>query len=188
MSKVFSLVTFCAALAVASSAFADEPTPAVAKPRLRIGVYDNRAIAIAHTASRFNPVKEKMNEHRKAKAAGDARKIRELEAWARRHQRRLHFQGFGRVPVTEMLKPVRREIAELAKKKSLIAITRECDYHGDNVEIVDVTDDLVALFAPSERTLKWVKSVKNAKPVDLIKLADLPADHGNKNKKGTKKD
>lgn len=183
MSKISLFIIAGVVLSPSSAAFADDQKPASAEPRLRIGVYDNRAIAIAHTASKFNPAREKMEEYRTARKAGDAAKIARLEAWGRRHQRLLHFQGFGRVPVNDLLAPVRKEMAQLAIRKGLIAITRECDYHGNNVEIVDVTDDLVALFAPGERTLKWVKGLKNTKPVSLIKLADLPAADGKKKPK-----
>lgn len=166
----------CAFLAVvAASAVAGEGK-AAGKRKLRIGVYDNRAIAVAYVASRFNPVGKKMAEYKRAKAAGDRKKMQELESWGKRLQRKLHFQGFGHVPVGDLLQPVKKQVAELAKQKRLVAIARNCDFHTADVEIVDVTMDLVKLYRPSEKTLQRAKSIRNAKPIGLTVIADLPVD------------
>lgn len=149
-----------------------EATPAA---KVRIGTYDNRAIAVAYAASKWNPVREKMAEYAEAKKAGDAAKQKELEAWGESKQRLLHFQGFGRVPVGELLKPFEKQIANLATDQQLAAIAMQCDYVAPNVEIVDVTEELVKLFEPTPRTLEMTRQVKNAKPVSLIELADMPA-------------
>jgi hypothetical protein len=142
--------------------------------KIRIGTYDSRAIAIAYAPSRFNPVKEKMAAYEKAKAAGDQAKMKELQAWGEQHQRLLHFQGFGRVPVGDLLEPVKEQVANLARQRQLAAITMSCEFTGAEVELVDVTDDLVKLYDPSEKTLQHVRAVRAVKPVPLVQLADLP--------------
>lgn len=143
--------------------------------QIRIGTYDNRAIAVAYAASKWNPVREKMAEYAEAKKAGDAAKQRELEAWGEEKQRLLHFQGFGRVPVDELLQPFKKQIAKLAADQQLAAIAMQCDYVAPNVEVVDVTEELVKLFEPTPRTLEMTRQVKDAKPVSLTVLADMPA-------------
>jgi hypothetical protein len=150
----------------------DDPPQA---KKVRIGTYDSRAIAIAYAPSRFNPVREKMAAYEKAKAAGDRAKMKELETWGEQHQRLLHFQGFGRVPVTELLEPVKDEVAKLARQRQLTAITMHCDFLGADVEVVDVTDDLVKLYDPSKKALGHIQAIRTAKPVPLTELADLPA-------------
>src|SRR5262245_46738177 len=109
--------------------------------KIRIGTYDNRAIAVAYAASKWNPVREKMAEYQAAKKAGDAARQKELEAWGEEQQRVLHFQGFGRVPVADLLKPFEKQIMKLADDKQLAAITMQCDFVASDVEVVDVTDD-----------------------------------------------
>jgi hypothetical protein len=118
--------------------------------KIRIGTYDNRAIALAFFASRFNPTAEKRAAYEKAKAAGDQAKMKELEAWGPRFQRQLHFQTFGRAPVDDLLEPVKDRIAKLARDKQLAAITMNCDFTSEQVELVDVTEDLVKLYDPPE--------------------------------------
>lgn len=144
--------------------------------KIRIGVYESRAIAVAWAASRFNPVEAKMKEYQVAKDSNDTEKIAELEAWGPAHQRMLHFQGFGRVPVGELLLPVRNQIKQLMADQNLAALAMQCDEVGDNVQLVDVTMDLVKLYDPSEKTVAWVKQMRDQQPLTLLELADQPAD------------
>jgi hypothetical protein len=144
---------------------------------VRIGTYDNRSIAVAYAASRHNPVKEKVTAFKRAKVVGDRDAIKELESWGQKHQRLLHFMGFGHVPVPDLLETVTDGVKEAARRRGLAAITMACDFTSGNVELVDVTEDLVKLYDPTEKTLKTALGVRSAKPVDLIRLADMPAKH-----------
>ena len=58
----------------------------------------------------------------------------------------------------------------LAKKLGVDVIVFECNYFGDNVEIVDITLDLVMLYDPSPETIKSVKDVMKHDPVALEEL------------------
>lgn len=135
--------------------------------KVRIGVYDSRAIAIAFAPSKYNPVKENMKKYQRAKADGDKNKVKKLEEWGKKHQRQLHRQGFSIVPVNDLLEHVKEEMEGVAKKANVDAIVRKCDFVGNNVEVVDVTDELVKLFDPSEKTWKFVRSIKDKPGVDL---------------------
>jgi hypothetical protein len=154
----------------ARSAGADAPPGA----KVRIGVYDNRAVAIAFAASSFNPVKEKMKAYAKAEAAGDDAAMKELKAWGETYQHQLHYQGFCRVPVDDLLQPVQKQVAELGREHDLAAITMQCEFTGDNAVVVDITDDLVKLFNPSEKALEHVRNIRNVKPVPLTDISDSP--------------
>ena len=134
---------------------------------LRVGVYDSRAIAVAYAASKHDPVGGKMKEYEQAKAAGDTKRVKELEAWGKRGQRQLHRQGFGRVPVCDLLEHVKDKMPEMARKTGVAVIARQCDYTSSDVEVVDVTKELVSLFDPSEKTLETVEALKKHKPMDL---------------------
>jgi hypothetical protein len=148
-----------------------------AKDKIKIGVYDNRSIAIAFVASRHSPVKEKMAAYQKAKAEGDQEAMKKLEAWGVHHQRLLHFQGFGHVPVADLLLPVQEQVRQMAKEKGLAAISMECDFAAENVELVDVTEDLVKLFEPSEGTMATAKGIRSKEFIDLVKIGEMPVDH-----------
>ncbi len=145
--------------------------------KLRVGVYDSRAIAIAYAPSEYNPVAEMMGEMKKAKEAGDIERIKELEEWGPRHQRQLHRQGFGRVPVTDLLEHVKDRLPEVAKAAGVDVIAFECNYIGSDVEKIDITRELVMLFDPSDKVLGWVEQLGDHDPVDLDELENLGHDH-----------
>ena len=99
MRSMIGVTAICGvvALAILSTVRAEE-----APTKLRVGTYDNRAIAVAYASSKYNPVSEKMEEYEKAKATGDVERAKEMEAWGKKHQRQLHRQGFARVPADEL--------------------------------------------------------------------------------------
>ncbi len=137
--------------------------------KIRLGVYDNRAIAIAWASSKYNLVGQKIGEMKKAEADGDTEKAGELREWGKNLQRKLHRQGFGRVPVDDLLVPVKDRFPEVAKKTGVVAIVWQSDYAGEDVELVDITQDLVTLFNPSEKVLRWTnpEELKKNPPLDL---------------------
>jgi hypothetical protein len=138
--------------------------------KLRVGTYDNRAIAVAFVRWRLNPMADKRAEYEKAKRAGETVRAQELEAWGEKQQRKSHRQGFGRVPVDDLLAHVKPGVAEVASQRELDAIAWFCDYTSAEVELVDVTDDLVRLFEPSEETLKTVRELREREPLDLDEI------------------
>ena len=74
--------------------------------------------------------------------------------------------------------PFGREAPDREKReKQLAAITMSCDFTSEQVEVVDITDDIVKLFDPPEKALKHVREIRKVKPIKLTVLADLPADH-----------
>lgn len=136
--------------------------------QFRVGVYDNRGILMAWFESKYNDVAAQQKEYRQAEQAGDDKRAKEIVKF----QQRLHFMGFGRAPVTELLEHVENQLPALAKELGVDVIVFECNYSGDNVEIVDITLDLVGLYDPSPETIKTVKDVMKHDPVALEELAD----------------
>jgi hypothetical protein len=149
-------------------------TPAAGK--VRVGTYDSRAIAVAYAASEFNPVAAKKAEMDKAKAAGDTKKVAELQTWGKDHQRMLHFQGFSKVPVDDLLEPVKAQVAKLAADQGLAAIADDFTFTGAQVEVVDVTDQIVELYKPNDKARANAKMIRGQKPVALTTIADMPVD------------
>ena len=165
---VATIVLVSAVLGLAQSEPAGKP--AERQSKVRIGVYDSRAIAVAYAPSRFNPVREKMAELDAAKAGGDKAKVKELETWGKEHQRMLHFQGFCRVPVSDLLEPVKDRLQQLAADQNLAAVVMSCDVVSADVEVVDVTDQIVELYDPSDRTRDMVRQVRDVEPVSLLSI------------------
>ena len=139
---------------------------------VRVGTYDNRAIAVAYAASRFNPVAEKKELLEQAKKTGDRSRVADLEAWGERYQRRLHRQAFARVPVDDLFEPVKERLAEVARQSGLALIAPSCDWTDAGVQVVDVTDSLVALYEPSAKTLATVAELRKQPPLDLEEVEE----------------
>lgn len=133
---------------------------------IRVGVYDNRAIAIAFAPSRFNDLSEKRQELEEAKAIGDEARVAELDEWGRELQKRLHRQGFGRALVDDLLVHVEDRLPEVAQSAGVDVITLQCDFASERVVLVDVTDELVQLFDPSPKTLEYVRQIRKQAPLD----------------------
>ena len=142
--------------------------------KIRVGVYDNRAIALAYFGSEYNAFLKKRAEVKEARAAGDTARVKELDVWVERFQRQIHFQGFCRAPVDDLLLLVKDKMAGVARNAGVDMIGWYPDYSGAEVEIVDITAELVALFNPTEDKLKQIEGLKDVEPTAL---ADVNHDH-----------
>lgn len=156
-------VALVAAIVLAAEAKAEDEM-------IRIGTYDNRGVAIAYARSAYLPVDAKRAEHQAAEAAGDTAKMAAIEAEMEALQRQLHYQGFGRVPVDDLLEPVAHRLADLAADLELDAIVWICDFSGENVEVVDITMDLVRLYDPSDETLELCSQLDQYEPASIDEI------------------
>jgi hypothetical protein len=143
---------------------------------LRIGVYDSRAIAVAYgNSTEFRKSLDVITaDYKKAKEAKDDKRIKEIETQMKAKQRRAHEQGFSTGSVANIMATIKDSLPGVAKKAGvdLIASKWEVNYQSPGVKVVDVTDDLVALFHVSEKGLEWVKGVKNHAPVPIEQITD----------------
>ena len=166
---VSSAVALCVMAGAAAFAQSKENT-------LRIGVYDSRAIAIAYgnSAEFRKPLEAVTADYKKAKEAKDDKRVKEIETQMKTKQRRAHEQGFSTGSVANIMATIKDSLPGVAKKAGvdLIASKWEVNYQSPGVKVVDVTDDLVALFHVSEKGLEWVKGVKNHAPVPIEQITD----------------
>jgi hypothetical protein len=136
---------------------------------MRIGTYDSRAIAVAWAASAQNAqiLNAKLEEMKRAKAAGDEKKIKELNDWGAARQKKMHLQGFAGAPVHDILEQVKEQLPGVAQRAGVDVIAGKLDYQSDSSAgaVVDVTDELVKVFKPNERTLKIIQDLKTQPPV-----------------------
>jgi hypothetical protein len=166
------LIVLTAALAATcllSGARADSP----AAQKMRIGIYDTRSIAVAYARSSLmaDRLKQMKQDRDAAKAAGDEKKVKEIEARGAALQRQLHRQGFSNMPVDDLMSSVKDVLPQVAKDANVSAIAPRVNFSDDgSVEVVDVTDKLVAVFKPDEKTTQIIAELKNHPPVDLDEL------------------
>jgi hypothetical protein len=145
-----------------------------ARPSIRIGVFDSRAIALAwaHSDDGGSAVKQLMAEYEKSKSAQDEKRMKELEQEGEWQQVRLHQMGFSTGPVGDILAKVKDQVAEIGRQERVVAIVSkwEMPYSGEGVEVVDLTPQLVKLFHPTAQVLTMIEQMKNQPPVPFAKL------------------
>jgi hypothetical protein len=135
---------------------------------VRVGVFDSRAVAVAFFHSRYNTeINGMMEEYKKAQAAKDQKRVEELKTKGKKLQDKAHLQGFGKVPVDDLLVPVKAKLADVAKSAGVTAIADDYSYTAPGTETVDVTEAVAKLYEPNEKTLKMIESMKGVKPVPL---------------------
>jgi hypothetical protein len=144
--------------------------------QMRIGVYDSRAIAIAYgnSAAFQQSVTSVRTDYDKAKAEKDDKKMKAIDARMRLKQRRMHEQGFSTGSVAGYMAIIKDALPGVAKKAGVQAIVSkwELNYQAPGVEVVDVTDELTALFHPNEKVQGVLKEVKEHKPMPLEEITD----------------
>jgi len=172
---IFSLICVFSLLAVCTAAVAEQPEEKAAGPQVRVGIFDSRALALAYGRSEpfMQYVKELKAEYAKAVAAGDEKRVKELDAEGPAQQDLLHKQVFSTWPVDNVLEKIKEKIPEIAKQAGVDIIINKWDivYQQPGIEFIDVTDLMVKPFSPDEATLKLIKDMQNVAPVPLEALA-----------------
>lgn len=179
MKRRGSIITFLLFALTFSSLTVVQAGENAAKPGLRVGVFDSRAVAVAY--GRSSAVAEQFKKLRadfeQARAANDSARMKELEQQGQWRQVRLHQQAFSTVGVNAMLSTVAGELGGVAQRAnvSMLVSKWETPFVAEGVEIVDVTGPLVMLFHPDEQTLKVIEQMKSTAPVPYDELSLDPS-------------
>jgi len=157
--------------------------------KVRVGTFDSRCLAMGYYRS--EAFKSRMlglkAEYEKAKAAGDKKRVKELEArsasgiwpdtgWppSPAQQDMIHKQGFSTWPVDNILERIKGKIPEIAKQADVDVIISKWDlaYERSGVELVDVTPLLVKLLVKDEKALKFALEIRKMRPIPRETLMD----------------
>jgi hypothetical protein len=154
---------------------ADNPArQAEATKRVRVGVFDSRAVAIAYAPCDIHSahIRDLKARHEEAKESGNQKKIKQIEREAQAGQALLHRQGFSTGSVGNIMKHVKGRLAAVAQEANVDVIVSKWEmfYAGPSVELVDITPQIVELFDPSERTLKFVEQLNDHEPLPIEKF------------------
>ena len=165
---VVMLVSVVAGSIVAALAVADEPTKTGATTRLRVGVFDSRAVACAHFGRfiRDGGLERLYKEHNKAKAAGNTQRAEELAAEGVALQKQLHMRVFGSAPIDDILEKIKRDIPLIARDMGVDIVIGKWDivYQTPSAQYLDITGRLVDLFEPDEETREKIESILEHDP------------------------
>ncbi len=144
--------------------------------KVRIGVYDSRAVAVAYANSTEwrEALKATQADYQKAKATKDDKKLKTIESRMKLSQRRLHEQGFSTGSVAGIMSKIKETLPSIAQKAGVPIIVSkwELSYQSPEVEVVDVTDEVVALFHVGEKGKQWAKDIRTKPPVPMEEITE----------------
>ena len=150
--------------------------PATRNRKIRVGVYDSRAIAVAYANSREfqNALKPAQRDYDQAKLSNNQKRMNELQRQMQLTQRRLNEQAYSTASVASIMATIRNSLPAIAKEANVdvIASKWEVNYLGYNTETEDVTDKLVAVFHTTEQGWKWAKEIQQKTPVPIEKYVE----------------
>jgi hypothetical protein len=161
-------------LALACATVAPSPGSPRVAGQVTLGTFDSRAVLFAWVGSSVgrDTMAGLHQELESAQAAEDETRVAELEGIGRELQEKIHRQGFSTESVSDLLELIQDALPALARRAGVDVIVSKWDlvYEGPSVSTVDVTDLLVAEFAPSERTLESIREITRQTPVPANEL------------------
>ena len=143
-------------------------------PVLKIGTYDSRIIIFAW--SRTDELKKFMmrikEETDSAQTAHDTARVKEISVEAMSFQHLLHQMIFSNASVSSFLTIIKDKLPELAKKEgvSIIVSKWELNYYDPSFVIVDLTNQVAALYQPKENIDKMAADIAGQAPVPIQEL------------------
>jgi hypothetical protein len=151
---------------------ADAPA---AMTKVRIGTYDSRAIALAwgRSSDFQKDIQEQMAKHKTAKDAGDEKVATEIEGQMKMLQDKMHWQVFSDWNIDNILKVVRPNYPEIARKARVTAIVPRVEFNDGTIEAVDVTDLMAEQFAPDEKTKAMMKDIASKPALTFEKMREV---------------
>ena len=149
--------------------------PTTRPSKVAIGVYDSRAVAIAFVQSGGQEplAKDLRKQLDQAKAAGDTKRVEQIKAQGANQQILRHLQGFSNAPVDDILLQVKDKLPGIAEQAGVDVILPKLDYHKPDVVTIDVTDQIVTLFHPSEKTLKTIAELRKREPFPMVQILGM---------------
>jgi len=139
----------------------------------RIGIYDSRIVAVASTRTdEFKQWVQKMkSEYENAITKGDTIQAKLLEKKGSTSQDIMHKQAFSTYPITDILEKVKDKIPEVAEKVNVSCIVNKwaIAFQNEDIEYVDVTLEMAALFTDSEEIKNMYKQFP-AQPMSLTEM------------------
>lgn len=143
---------------------------------VRVGTFDSRGVALAYGRSDrpdclLAEVAGLRRELDRAKREGVQERIEELEAMGPALQRQIHRQVFSGAPIDDILVLIENDLPHVAAAAGVDLIVSGVLHHGPGVELVDVTLEMCAPFAPDDETLRMIERIVATPPVDESELS-----------------
>ena len=159
------------ALAEGTGAATEEGTAA-----LRVGTFDSRGVALAYGRSArpdgmLAKVAELRKEQEQASEEGNEDRVKELDTEGSALQEQIHKQVFSGAPIDDILALIEHDLPGIAKSANVGLIVGQVLHSDPGVELVDITQEMCAPFAPDGATRKMIDEIMATPPVDESELS-----------------
>src|SRR3990170_3628597 len=175
MKKNIALSIICFLVVLSGTLYSQQGTDT-----FRIGTFDSRCVALAYGRStEFMQLRDSIETlYSKAKADSNKEKIDEIEQYKPTMQVLLHQQVFSNGSIVNIVEKITGKISSIAKENKLNMILSkwEITFTDGSIELIDITDQLTALFNPDEATNKIIKDIKAMEPIPIEKISINPMD------------
>lgn len=170
--KSLVILTLCLLAAGALLCMRVTASPSTQPARMRVGVYDSRAVAVAAVRSGIaaRQVQELQEKLKEAETAGDEQRAEQVKKRGAALQTVRHLQGFSNAPIGDILAELQDRLPQIAGDQQVDLIVAHADYVGPDVETVDLTDRLVSEFNPDEQTMRIIASMRGKQPIDMVEV------------------
>ena len=152
----------------------------VPPPRVRIGVYDSRAVAIAYfgSAAFGQRLARLAAAADSARAAGDTARAGRLARQGPALQVHAHERAFSTAGARDLLAGFGDQLPAIARDAGVVAIVSrwELPYAAPALEQVDVTLPLVRLFVPDAQARRILGQIEHVPPVPFDQVGLDPND------------
>jgi len=143
-------------------------------PTIKIGTYDSRTVIFAWSRADF--LKQHMmkwkQQNDSAQKANDTARIKELAIEAMSFQHLLHQMVFSTGSISSIMVLIKDKLPELAKTAgvSVIVSKWELNYSNPSFEVIDLTNQVAALFQPKENIDKMASEISRQQPVPIDEM------------------
>ena len=132
----------------------------------KVGTFDRPSIVVAFYRSPMwsAKLKDALAERDKAKAAGDQKRVDELNKWGQDQQDLAHKQLAGEAPVDNILEMMKPMLATVEAQAKVASIVPEVPGADKTAATVDVTDLLLDQLQADAQTRQMVEQLRKTKP------------------------
>jgi Skp family chaperone for outer membrane proteins len=148
--------------------------------KIRVGIFDSRCVALAYgrSAEFMKEMDSIKTAHKNAAEEGNKEIVDELEQLGPTKQVLMHQQVFSNGSINNILEKIKDKLPAVARGNDLRMIISkwEIPFIDGSFELVDITDQLVAMFGPDDATKKIIDSIKAMEPVPIEQISINPMD------------
>jgi hypothetical protein len=164
-----SFSTILAVISLPPAGAQQAPSP------LKVGTYDSRVITLAYSRSAIfqSYISRVRVSYDSARKAGDTARMKQLNVEGMTLQHLLHQRVFGTGSVNSLMALVSDQLPALAEQAgvTLVMSQWEIDYKAIGVELVDMTNQIAALFKPLVNIDTLAAEIRKTEPIPLEQLS-----------------